>query len=259
MISAFLTRFGWLVVVVSALSISTWSLFWVGIRYGLPVPIAGLVSASFDGAALVSADLALRYARTHGDSGLAARLCVLAFAGASAWLNSQHAALAHDPNPARIMFAFPPVVAVVVFELSNRWIRRGALRAAGRVAAPLPAFGRWAWLLFPLRTLRTVRHIVRGRLDRAEQSAGVITTQLPELDEPAAEPNPRTVRAGKRKNPRKADRTRVIRAWARVNGMRIGDTGPIPGPVLEAWQADQHALSNGHGPNSSNGHHAGSP
>lgn len=243
-----LSGFGWIVVVCAALAISTWSLYAVGRFYGLPPIIAGLVSASFDGAALTSADLSLKYARTHGDSGLAARLCVFVFAGASAWLNAQHASLVHDPSAARVMFAFPPVAAVVVFELQQRWIRRGALRAAGRVPSALPVFGRWSWVLFPGRTLGTIRKIVRARLDRAELHAGIISERLPELDEdsPSSTANPRP---NPKPNPRRKispKRTKLIRAWARTNGITVSDQGPLPRSAIEAWQASQLAMSNGH-------------
>src|SRR5450755_1656788 len=69
-----LGRVGWIVVAVSALSLSAWSLYYVGRHYGLPIPLAAIVSAAFDGAAIVCADLTLKYARTHGDSGLGPRV-----------------------------------------------------------------------------------------------------------------------------------------------------------------------------------------
>jgi hypothetical protein len=64
-----MSRAGWLIVAGAALTLSAYSLYWVSRRYGLPVPLAAIVSAAFDGAAIVCCDLSLKYARIHGDSG----------------------------------------------------------------------------------------------------------------------------------------------------------------------------------------------
>jgi hypothetical protein len=159
-----LSRFAWLVVITSALALSNWSLFYVGRYYGLPVILACILSVSLDGAALVSADIALRYAREHGTSGAGARTAVLALAGISAYLNSEHASLAHDGLPAHVMFAVPPLVALTLFELHTRYSRRSALREAGRVAESLPAFGGHVWVHHPFGAYSGVRAITGNRL-----------------------------------------------------------------------------------------------
>lgn len=159
-----LSRFAWLVVVTSALALSNWSLFYVGRHYGLPVIVAGILSVSLDGAALVCADVALKYAREHGTSGAGARTAVLALAAISAWLNSEHASLAHDGLPAHVMFAVPPLVALTLFELHTRYSRRSALREAGRVAESLPAFGGHIWAHHPFKAYSDVRTITSHRL-----------------------------------------------------------------------------------------------
>src|SRR5277367_4997059 len=91
-----LTKYGWLIVMGAALSISSWSLWYIGVHYGLPPVLAGVVSACYDLGALVCAVLALNYARTQGDSGLAARMGVFVLGGISAYLNAQHAQIAGD-------------------------------------------------------------------------------------------------------------------------------------------------------------------
>jgi Protein of unknown function (DUF2637) len=159
-----LSRFAWLVVITSALALSNWSLFYVGRHYGLPVILAGILSVSLDGAALVCADIALRYAREHGTSGASSRITVLVLAGISAWLNSEHASLAHDGLPAHVMFAVPPLAALTLFELHTRYSRRSALREAGRVAESLPAFGGHIWLHHPWGAYSGVRAITSRRL-----------------------------------------------------------------------------------------------
>jgi hypothetical protein len=160
----YLSRVAWLVVVISALALSNWSLYFVGRHYGLPVILAGILSVSLDGAALVCADIALKYAREHGTSGAGARSAVLALAAISAWLNSEHASLAHDGLPAHVMFAVPPLVATALFELHTRYSRRSALREAGRVAESLPAFGWHVWAHHPWAAYSGVRAITSRRL-----------------------------------------------------------------------------------------------
>jgi Protein of unknown function (DUF2637) len=218
-----LTRAGWLAVLVPALGMSCWSLFYVARSWGVPPWIAVGVSACFDGLAIVAADLALRYARTHGDSGLGARLTMLAAMAVSAYLNSQHAAIVHAPWAARVLYAGPPVAACLAFELAMRYQRRGALRAAGRVAPALPMFGRMAWCLFPLRTMRALRSVVAQKIDRVEAEA-----------------------TGRDRRPVLAPAdVRKVRAWAKSRGLNVAESGPLPDHVLQAYAAATAAV-NGH-------------
>lgn len=222
---AAVTRSGWLIVTGACLTLSAWSLYFVARHYGVPAPIAVIVSACFDGAAILSADLALRYARSS-DSGTGPRLGVLAFAGLSGWLNSQHAVMVHDPSPARVLYAAPPVIAVIIFEFHTRFERRAALRNAGRVPAALPALGRWAWVLFPLRSLGTIRAIVAYRLSviRARNMPGGPVTV------PAVPASPR-----------------VIRQWARSAGISVPARGKLPAEIIAAYKSGTDVFSmNGH-------------
>jgi hypothetical protein len=218
-----LTRVGWLAVLVPALGMSCWSLFYVARSWGVPPWIAVGVSACFDGLAIVAADLALRYARTHGDSGLGARLTMLAAMAVSAYLNSQHAAIVGAPWPARVLYAGPPVAACLAFELSMRYQRRGALRAAGRVAPAMPVFGRAAWALFPVRTTRALRAVVARKIERVEAEA-----------------------AGRDLRPVLAPaEARRVRAWARTQGLAVAAAGPVPDHIAQAYVAAV-AGANGH-------------
>lgn len=222
-VSRHLAHAGWLIVITCALTLSCWSLYTVGRAWGCPPPIAAIISAAFDGAALVCGDLALRHARSPHGGGLGPRLGVFAAAGCSAWLNSQHAVISHDPPAARLLFAAPPVLAVVLLEFQQRWTRRGALHAAGRVAEPLPVLSQAAWVLFPLRSVRVLRAVVGARLDRVR-------------DEHAGS-GARVVLA--------PSEVRRARAWARETGIPVPGSGPLPGPVVSAWAAHL-ATGNGH-------------
>ena len=241
-------RFGWLIVMSAALGFSTWSLYYIARHYGAPAPAAVVVSMFFDGAAVLCADYSLKYART-GDSGFIPQLGVFTLAGLSAYLNSQHAQLNHDPSAARILFAAPPIVAVVIYEFHVRWERRRALRNSGRIPAVMPVFGRYAWFLFPLRTIKVLRSITAGRLamihatntpgmfiggspEYAEPPSG-FTETTPEFALPATMPgNPPGLYVGSLPGT-----PAMVRAWARSVGIQVNPRGPIPIQIQNAYDA----------------------
>lgn len=162
---SFSTQSAWVVVVGAALAVSWWSLYSLAhSRFGMPFVLAAVVSTVFDGGALVLADLTQRYARTT-DSGAAPRLLMLALIATSVWLNYQHAVMLGYSRPGEVLFSAPPAVAGLLFEVEQRYLHREALRAYGRVAPALPAFGRWAWLMHPIRTIRRVWRITASRID----------------------------------------------------------------------------------------------
>jgi hypothetical protein len=150
-------------VVGAALGISWWSLDTLATRFGMPGGLAAVVSAVFDGGALILGELSMRYARS-ADSGAAARALMLALVGASTWLNWEHAGLLGYPSAARVMFAAPSIVAGSLVEVELRWRHRDGLRAQGRVAPGLPPFGRWCWMLHPLATFRRVYTMTASRV-----------------------------------------------------------------------------------------------
>jgi hypothetical protein len=232
-----LSRFGWLIVAGAALALSAYSLYWVGRRYGVPPILAGMISVIFDGAAVISCDLALRYARSH-DSGFAPRLAVFTFAGVSAFLNAQHAILAGLPKPAVILFSSPPIVAVVMLELHTRYTKRAALKRAGRVPAALPIIGRVTWALFPIKSYRTLRKIVGARLRILENQAGIPETS-------------QVVSGIVSELPHSSGKPQVVRAWARMQGMNPPERGPLPQSITAAYllaiTAGTPAEMNGHG------------
>jgi len=156
-------KIAWVTVVTVALGLSNWSIAYVARRWGVPWVLSYTVSAVFDGAALLMADLALKAARL-GDSTFAPSACLFLFGGASAYFNGWHAQLAGLPLAASVLFAFPPVSALAVTELQLRHDRRQALRDRGRIADPVPAFGGTTWLLKPIVSYRAVRAILKHRL-----------------------------------------------------------------------------------------------
>ena len=158
-----LARWAWVAVLGTALSLSWWSLDALARRYGTPPVLAGMVSATFDGAALVAAELAIRRAQA-ADSAGAVKLLMLAAVTLSAWLNYEHGALLHYPFPVRVLFAAPPVIAGALFELQLRSVHRSRLRELGQVAEPLPRLGLLVWALHPLAALRRVHAITGSRL-----------------------------------------------------------------------------------------------
>jgi hypothetical protein len=165
---SWLIRWAWVAVVVIALALSNWSLAVVAHHYGLPylrpLPLAWLLSIPFDCAALVAGDLTLKYARELGSNGAAPRATVFALAGLSAWLNSEHASFLHLGIPAHVMYACPPLVSIVLFELHTHFAYRTALQAAHRTVEPLPVFGVGVWLWHAVQAAKAVSAITGRRL-----------------------------------------------------------------------------------------------
>lgn len=157
-------RSAWVLVAAVALGLSNWSLAYVARSWGVPWILSLPVSAVFDGVALICAGLALRAAQ-RGDSTFGPGSCLVIFGGASAWFNSWHAHLAGYPLAAAVFYAFPPLAAVAVTELELRADRREALRAAGRIAPPLPAFGGATWANLPWSAYTAWRKVMRHRLN----------------------------------------------------------------------------------------------
>jgi hypothetical protein len=171
----------WLIVVGIALLLSNWSLAYVGRSWGVPWQLAVGVSAVFDGVALLCADLALTAAR-RGDSTFGPSAFLLAFGGASAYFNGYHAILAGLPLAAEVFFAVPPVAALVAVELQLRSDRRQALREAGRIADPLPAFGGATWLNMPYPAWKAQRSVMKHRLTAKLRGATGQRDQRPQAD-----------------------------------------------------------------------------
>lgn len=186
-----IARWAWVLVLGTALALSWWSLDALARHYGVPSSLAAIVSVTFDGAALVAADLAIRRAQAADSAGAVKLLMVLAV-GLSAWLNYEHGALLHYPLPIRVLFASPSVIGGWLFELQLRSWHRVRLRELGRLAEPLPRFGALVWLFHPTDALRKVSQIAGSRLqsipvsvldwDGAPPRVRVAAVAVPRLD-----------------------------------------------------------------------------
>jgi hypothetical protein len=153
----------WLVVLGTALALSWWSLDALALHFGVPSVLAAMVSATFDGAALVAADLALRRAAV-ADSTAAVKLLMFVAVGLSAWLNWNHGALLGYPIVGRVLFAAPSVLSGWLFELQLRSLRSARVRELGRKAQPLPELGVIVWVFHPWAALRHLSRIAGSRL-----------------------------------------------------------------------------------------------
>jgi hypothetical protein len=158
-----LAPWAWLAVLGTALALSWWSLDALALRFGVPKLLAAMVSATFDGAALVAADLALRRAAV-ADSAAAVKLLMVVTVGLSAWLNYEHGMLLGYPLVARVLFAAPSVISGWLFELQLRTLRGARVHELGRAAPPLPAFGMAVWTFHPWAALKHLSRIAGSRL-----------------------------------------------------------------------------------------------
>ena len=180
-----LARWAWVAVLGTALALSWWSLDALARHYGMPPALAAMVSATFDGAALVAADLAMRRAAV-ADSAVAVKVLMLGAVGLSAWLNFEHGMLLHYPVAIRVLFASPSIIGGSLFELQLRSLHRIRLHELGRVAAPLPRFGLMVWAFHPFAALRRLSQISASRLRSVPlhvidwTEAGTAASALPE-------------------------------------------------------------------------------
>ncbi|MFF7555527.1 DUF2637 domain-containing protein [Streptomyces olivaceus] len=170
------TAFG--LVLLVALALSWWSLSTLAISYGVPEYLAWGISLAFDGAALVTADLASKYARSP-DSGAGPRLMTYALIAVSVFLNVSHAQMLGYGLAGQVLFGAPPVIAGVLFELGLKWEHRQSLRERGRVAEAMPVFGKLSWLMFPRKTLKAFRLVLVSRLEETVRRS-VPTQELPD-------------------------------------------------------------------------------
>jgi hypothetical protein len=157
-----------------ALAVSWWSLWSVGQLVGIPSVLAGGLSAVFDLAALCLVGLAQRYANSPtAGSGGGPRLALMLMLAGSIYLNVEHARMAHVGVTGAIAYSAPAAVACLLLELHLRYDNAEHRRALGRIAAPLPVLGGWAYVFFPARAIGTHKMAVAGRIDavRAELAA----------------------------------------------------------------------------------------
>lgn len=231
-----------ILVITAALSFSAWSLFYVARHFGAPLFVAVIVSTIFDGGAIHLANLAMRHTR-EGDSGFGPRFMVLILAGLSAWLNMFHASLGHYPADSRIFFAAPPVVAVIVYEFTVRFLYRRTLRNLGNIPAPMPKYGLLSWVLFPVRTLNANRTVVRyrGNVTTSIATGGILSGvtgafgQLPRTSGQTPGmfgPNPQTFGE---LLPGTVPNSRDVREWARQAGLTRARTGPISAEIMARY------------------------
>lgn len=187
-----LAPWAWLVVLGTALALSWWSLDALALRFGIPALLAAMVSATFDGAALVAAGLALRRAAV-ADSAAAVKLLMICTVGLSAWLNYEHGMLLGYPLVARVLFAAPSVISGWLFELQLRSLHGARVHEMGRAAPPLPRFGIIVWMFHPWAALRHLSRIAGSRLHSVPvtimdwEGAPVSVQELPEI--PAVVPD----------------------------------------------------------------------
>lgn len=122
----------------------------------------------------------------------------------------------------------PERAAVTLAQYAETWQRHRAPQLRARTRA-LHAANARRWLLAPLGS-------GRGRVHLAEVSLSAITPALVR-EWWAALVTATYESAAARITARPARRTHPARAWARIVGMTVPDTGRLPSEVLTAWQA----------------------
>jgi hypothetical protein len=236
-----ITRFAWAIVLGAGLVISAWSLYYVSRYAGMPVWAAIFTSTVFDGAALLAGHHALKSARI-GESGTVPRTAMILFAGCSAYLNSRHASIAHLPAFAGVLFAMPPVVAVIVYELHTRQERN---RALARTKKKLPSLGILTWLLMPIESFKAIRTIVMLRAKRTvADSQAIGNSHVIETVSDSSQVVSGSFSEFENTGPKFLIPLQVesplsysdARRWAKEHNYMVNDRGPLPEYVLEAYK-----------------------
>jgi Protein of unknown function (DUF2637) len=217
---------GWIVVTIAALSISTWSLYWLGTRQlKMPPVLAGMISACFDGGAIYFSAKSVQWAKIHGVSGLSSRMPMFLSAGLSAWFNYSHAILADLPYVARWLFAAPSIVGLLTIEAHLRFEYRTALKRSGALPKELPHYAKWAWIFRPFHTFRAMLwHIDRQLEEGTEGNANYeVISDTPH---------------------------KIIRAWAIQEGRDVPLRGPLPADLIKEYMTRDLAIGNSSNGNS---------
>jgi len=205
------SRLIWFAVVGVALFLSGWSIWWLGVRFGAPRWLALFGSIAFDGGMVALTDYAVR----HNSSGLRgggfARGCGLFLLAVSITLNASHAILAHHAWVACLYYAIPSVVAYTMLEAHFRW-QHAALRPRKAERVELPHFHWLTWIFSEARAeaWQQVRRAVHPAAEEVRELEEFLTIELPS--------------------------TPALRKWAREHGHEVGDHGPLPREIEEAWK-----------------------
>lgn len=135
------------VIYLAAAAMASWSLYVVAHDiYGVPKPLAVLVAAVFDGAALACLNLASE-AVQESRSAAGPRLATIALAGVSVFLNITHARHIGGGVPAALLFAAPTAALLIVSDLSWAATRARVRAERGEKPMTLPVYGAWGWML----------------------------------------------------------------------------------------------------------------
>ncbi|MFK0057982.1 DUF2637 domain-containing protein [Streptomyces werraensis] len=151
-------------ILVAAMLLSGWSLTTLGMSYGMPVGFAVLTSAALDGVAIYCGYDSNRYAQTRY-SGTVSKILTYGFVLASAWLNWQHAALLGYGLVGGVLFAVPSIAVGVMHSRELGWASKEAKEAQGHIVERLPVFGKLAWVLFPGKTFKGLKTVVKTRFE----------------------------------------------------------------------------------------------
>jgi hypothetical protein len=155
------------VVTIVALSMTWYSMMDLATgQFNLPTILSMAVSLAFDGAAILSASLSIKYART-GDSGLLTELATFLFVAASVYLTVQHAVLENYGVVGMVMFGAAPIIVGIILKLYLNFLTRQARREAGRIVDRLPVAGALTWLRYPRQSFKLVSVAMQNRLIKA--------------------------------------------------------------------------------------------
>jgi hypothetical protein len=164
----------WLLCVVAiSLTLSWLSLYDLGRGWlHMPALAAAGISLAFDLGALGLAQQSLRQIEA-GESAVAPNLVTMAEAAISAYANAEHAILSRMPMVGAVVLGSLPLLALAMFEVDVRFVRRQIRRAEGKASAPMPTFSPLHWLFFRDATAQAFKTAILHRDLTPEQAMNI--------------------------------------------------------------------------------------
>ncbi|WP_377271905.1 DUF2637 domain-containing protein [Peterkaempfera sp. SMS 1(5)a] len=182
-------RLAWFLVLAMMLAAAAWSISHQLIGWGMAPWLAYGLSLMFDAAGLICAEYARRAVERNTPAGLP-RLATVGFVAVSGVLNYNHGYTIAG-LPAAAGLASVSAAVELLFELHRRDVRDEQRAERGLVAERLPHIPVIGWLMYPVRSWRTLREAVGVRLDNLDPMSAVttpVTSVIARTDAPVTAP-----------------------------------------------------------------------
>lgn len=159
------------VVILAALAINGWSMFTLGIDFGMPKEVAAVASAIYDVGAAVLMIYSIYYAMSNKSS-LITEMFTFVFVSISAWIQWEHAELLNLPTVGKVFFASASIVLAVILKATLSYLTHHSREKNGRTVDHIPTVGVLTWILMPGQVFKLLKLVAKDRLYKG--SSGLV-------------------------------------------------------------------------------------